>query len=103
MSGRTYRSAKRQLSLSSRCGGLTTAAGQVLLHVRRRVPREASQPLEPERRSAFLEVVAAELAAIPRDQRGDGSVERIVRAVQRDHYDAPDLSCGVGSPRSRAY
>ena len=53
---------------------------------------EAARPLEPERRSAFLEAVAAELAAIPREQRGVGTVARVVRAVQRDHYDALDPS-----------
>jgi len=57
---------------------------------------EAARPLEPERRSAFLEAVAAELAAIPREQRGVGSVARLVRQVQLEHYGAPDLSRGNG-------
>ena len=57
----------------------------------------AARPLEPAHRSAFLVAVARELAAIPREQRGAGSVARIVRAVQRDHYDAPDLSHAYSS------
>ena len=64
---------------------------------------DAAKPLLPAHRTAFLESVARELAAIPREQRGVGSVARIVRAVQHDHRDAPDLARGAGSPRSRAY
>jgi hypothetical protein len=52
----------------------------------------AAEPLDPRARSNFLQRVAAELARVPLEQRGVGSVARIVRELQREHYAAPDLS-----------
>jgi hypothetical protein len=59
----------------------------------------ASAPLEPARRSQFLERVAAELASLPAEERGVGSVSRLVRQLQRDHHRAPDLSHDVSKYR----
>ena len=56
------------------------------------VVMEAARPLQPAHRSSFLEAVARELASLPAEQRGVGSVARVVRQLQRDHYSAPDLS-----------
>jgi hypothetical protein len=50
---------------------------------------DAARPLEPERRSQFLERVAAELAAIPAAALGPGSVARLVRQLQHEHWAAP--------------
>jgi hypothetical protein len=55
---------------------------------------QAAAPLEPDRRSDFLARVAAELASIPDEARGVGVAARLARAVQRDCWDAPDLSRG---------
>lgn len=49
----------------------------------------AAHPLPPDRRSAFLEHCARELASAP--MLGDGAVDRIVADVQRIYSDAPDL------------
>jgi hypothetical protein len=49
----------------------------------------ASYPLPPDRRSAFLEHVARELANAP--MLGDGAVHRVVAEVQRIYFDVPDL------------
>ena len=49
----------------------------------------ASYPLPPDRRSAFLEHVARELARAP--MLGDGAVHRVVAEVQRIYFDVPDL------------
>jgi hypothetical protein len=63
---------------------------------------DAARPLEPERRSVFLERVATELAAMPEAERGVGTVARLVRELHAEHFAAPDLSRGRTS-RSRAY
>src|SRR5204863_8720931 len=47
----------------------------------------ASYPLPPDRRSAFLEACAIELAQLP--EAGDGAVHRVVMAVQRRYFDRP--------------
>ena len=59
----------------------------------------AAAPLLPERRSAFLEAVARELAALSPDERGPGAVARLCRQLQREHYSAPDLSRSNGQTR----
>jgi hypothetical protein len=47
----------------------------------------ACRPLQPRDRDLFLKDVAAEIAALP--MCGDGAVHRIIREVQRRHYDPP--------------
>lgn len=64
---------------------------------------DAARPLLPERRSAFLERMAAELAVIPAEAIGPGTVARLCRTLQAEHYTAPARACGAGAPRSRAY
>ena len=56
---------------------LTDAELEVILN--------AARSLEPERRSAFLERIAADLAAMPAAERGVGSVGRLVWQLQREH------------------
>ena len=58
----------------------------------------AAAPLAVGDRDGFLREVAAALAALP--ERGDGTVYRVCREVQRKHWDAPDLSPG---PQPRAF
>jgi hypothetical protein len=53
----------------------------------------ASYPLPPDSRAAFLEACARELARLP--VVGDGALHRVIMAVQRAHFDPPDLSMGV--------
>jgi hypothetical protein len=50
----------------------------------------AAHPLPPVSRSAFLEACAVELAKLP--MIGDGVVHRVAMLVQRQYFDAPDLS-----------
>jgi hypothetical protein len=50
----------------------------------------AAHPLARERRDAFLRAVAADLGSAP--ERGPGVLHRIIRAVQRQFFDPPDLS-----------
>ena len=57
---------------------------------------DACRPVEPERRSAFLEALAAELAALPGDTIGAGTIVQLVRELQKDHWSAPDMG---GEPR----
>jgi hypothetical protein len=58
----------------------------------------AAHPLAPDRRSAFLEDVARELARLP--EVGDGMLHRIIMVVQRRHFDPPDFgSGGKGVPQ----
>jgi hypothetical protein len=59
----------------------------------------AAQPLAVQDRDAFLREVAAALAALP--ERGDGTVYRVVREVQRRHFDPPSFR-EVG-PQPRAF
>jgi hypothetical protein len=49
----------------------------------------AARPLSPADRDAFLEHVAAALAALP--MRGDGVVARTVREVFKQHWKAPEI------------
>jgi hypothetical protein len=49
----------------------------------------AARPLPIQDRDAFLDDVAAELAACP--ELGDGVVSRTCRELQRKYYDPPDL------------
>jgi hypothetical protein len=49
----------------------------------------ASHPLPADRRSAFLEHVARELANAP--MLGDGAVHRVVAEVRRIYFDVPDM------------
>jgi hypothetical protein len=49
----------------------------------------AARPLQPQARSAFLVDVASELAK--QRELGPGIVGRVVREVQRKHFDAPNL------------
>jgi hypothetical protein len=53
------------------------------------VVMSAARPLEPERRSQFLERGAAELAALGADMIGPGTVGRLVRQLQHEHWAAP--------------
>ena len=49
----------------------------------------AAAPLEPDQRSQFLERMAAELAAMPPAERGVGSMARLCRELQHEHWSAP--------------
>ena len=50
----------------------------------------ASTPLPPDLRAAFLETCAREISALP--MVGDGALHRVIMQVQRQYFDAPDLS-----------
>jgi hypothetical protein len=52
----------------------------------------AARPLDVAACDGFLQDVAAALTALP--ERGDGCVYRVVREIQRRHFDAPDLAPG---------
>jgi len=56
----------------------------------------ASHPLAPDRRSAFLEDVARQLAGLP--EIDDGAVHRVTMVVQRKYFDPPDLDSKKGVP-----
>jgi hypothetical protein len=60
---------------------------------------DAARPLQVHQRDAFLRDIATELAGLP--MIGAGALHRIIAAVQRRHFDAPDLR--VHESRSRAY
>jgi hypothetical protein len=62
----------------------------------------AAQPLDVADRDGFLRDVAAALAALP--ECGDGAVFRVVREIQRRHFDVPDLTPGpqIGTRRKFA-
>jgi len=60
----------------------------------------AARPIAVERRDAFLQDVAAELAALP--MLGAGAVHRAIAMVQRRHFDPPNLAVG-GQGRSSKY
>jgi hypothetical protein len=49
----------------------------------------AAQPLLPGDRGPFLQQVARALESMPADAIGPGSVARIVRGLQREHFAAP--------------
>jgi hypothetical protein len=51
---------------------------------------DAARPLAVASRDAFLLDLAAALQGIP--EPGDGDVARAIRAVQRKHFDPPELS-----------
>jgi hypothetical protein len=51
---------------------------------------EAARPLPRESRDAFLVEVATALQTLV--DPGDGDVARAIRAVQRKHFDPPELS-----------
>jgi hypothetical protein len=59
----------------------------------------ASHPLPPHRRGPFLEACAQELAQ--RSDIGDGTVFRIVSAMQKKFFDPPDFGVDNGASRSR--
>ena len=56
----------------------------------------ATAPLSPAQRVAFLEDVARELQANHRGALGDGVIYRVVREIQRRHFDPPAID-GVGA------
>src|SRR5262249_41473357 len=51
--------------------------------------RAAARPLSPADRDAFLQHIAAALAALP--MLGEGAVARTVREVFKQHWKAPEL------------
>jgi hypothetical protein len=55
----------------------------------------AARPIAVERRDAFLQQVASELARC--DEVGPGDVHRAIVEAQRAHFDPPDLSVGTAS------
>jgi hypothetical protein len=60
----------------------------------------AARPLAVRDRDPFLQEVASLLQGIP--DPGDGDVARAIRAVQRRHWDPPELDdARVGQPRHR--
>lgn len=58
---------------------------------------QAAAPLAPYDHAAFLEDVSVVLADL--GEVGDGTLHRIVRDVQRKHFDPPDLSRRTGRGR----
>jgi hypothetical protein len=60
---------------------------------------EAARPLAVRDRDAFLFDLAAALQGIA--DPGDGDVARAIRAVQRRHFDPPELTDGRAQPRHR--
>jgi hypothetical protein len=60
---------------------------------------EAARPLAVASRDAFLLDLAAALQGI--SDPGDGDVARAIRAVQRKHFDPPDLTDGRAQPQHR--
>jgi hypothetical protein len=61
----------------------------------------ASHPLPPDRRSAFLEACARELANLP--MLGDGAVHRVVSAVQARFFDPPEFATDNGGKYNRLH
>jgi hypothetical protein len=61
---------------------------------------EAARPLAVASRDAFLLDLAADLAGIA--DIGDGDVARAIRAVQRKHFDPPELDERVQPHRRMA-
>jgi hypothetical protein len=53
-------------------------------------------PIPPEHRDDFLKTIAAELACLPEQQRGDGVLYRAAREVQRRFIRAPSIT-GTGT------
>jgi len=51
---------------------------------------DAAKPLAVEQRTAFLTAVASELAKLPADERGAGSVARLCRELQGEFLTAPN-------------
>ena len=51
-------------------------------------------PLEQSQRDEFLQQVAAELKALPRAARGDGSVHRVGAQIQRRFVSPPSAHDG---------
>jgi hypothetical protein len=62
---------------------------------------EAARPLSVASRDAFLLDLAAALQGIA--DIGDGDVARAIRAVQRKHFDPPQLTDARTQPHSRAW
>jgi hypothetical protein len=56
----------------------------------------AAQPLTPAERVAFLEDLASTLRQAP--CQGDGELYRVIRVVQRRHWDPPLAAAGAGAP-----
>ena len=51
-----------------------------------------SQPIDPPRRSEFLQEVAQKLEASRQaDEIGEGSIHRLARQIQRHYFDPPKL------------
>jgi hypothetical protein len=61
----------------------------------------AARPLAVQDRDPFLQEVASLLAGVA--DPGDGDVARAIRAVQRRHFDPPQLTDGRAQPHSRAW
>jgi hypothetical protein len=61
------------------------------------VVMDAARPLSPKARHAFLIDVARELAK--HRELGPGSIHRLVREMQRRHFDAPRFADAVSAPR----
>jgi hypothetical protein len=59
----------------------------------------AATPLQPHRRSAFLEEVAREISRHP--ILGDGLLHRLIVTIQRRHFDPPEFGSDAGASRSR--
>jgi hypothetical protein len=59
----------------------------------------AARPLAVQDRDPFLQEVASLLAGIP--DPGDGDVHRAIRALQRRHFDPPELTDARAQPHSR--
>jgi hypothetical protein len=55
---------------------------------------QLSRPLQPDQRTAFLEMLATKLQG--QTELGDGALYRICRELQREVLDPPDLSRASG-------
>jgi hypothetical protein len=61
---------------------------------------DAARPLPRASRDAFLLDLAA---ALQGQELGDGTVFRLIREVQRRHFDPPQLTDARAQPHSRAW
>ena len=65
------------------------------------VLRRPAEPLDQQRRTQFLQEVAAELEAQRQvGEIGEGAVHRVARLVQRKYFDPPELPNSM--PRFRS-
>jgi hypothetical protein len=65
------------------------------------VLRRLSEPLDQQRRTQFLQEVAAELEAKRQaGEIGEGAVHRVARTLQRKFFDPPEFPNAAGRARA---